>query len=258
MEVFEAISQFLKRHQLVIHGIGLTTAVSIQLAQAFKLPLPPTTANAITFSVLAYILKDVSNNTYTSRRNKYYKRQDELYGDLLKQIQELDRVQEATLIQYSGRKAAPLLFTLLSKGANVTLYLKNEQGAINQMQKNRIIATLKELPTDVSSTSGTLKVYQYDSPASIRGMLIDHQVLAIGCYVYEYEPKSQRKQSEPNECFAVWGHDSVGMLVYKGTVEFEMFEELFSRQISNYSNYVSDIQGTPCLHIKEGRIVPLP
>jgi hypothetical protein len=259
MRVFEAITQFRKQHQLVLHGIGLTTAVSIQIAQAFKLPIiPPPAATAITFSVLAYILKDISDNTCPLKRNKFYRHQEKLYGDLIQQIQELDRVKEATLIQYSGRKAASLIYALLSKGADVTLYLKDENGAINQFQKGRIFQTLKELPTDVTSTSGTLKVYQYDSPASIRGALINNRVLAIGGYVYEYEnAESQYKQTVDDELYAVWGHDAVGMLLHKGSAEFEMFSELFSRQVNNYSKYISATQRKPRLHIEAGKVISI-
>jgi hypothetical protein len=258
MRGFEVIKQFLRQQKTVIHNIGLATAVSVQVAQVFKLPIPPITANSITFAVLACILRDISDHTCAFQQNKSYRHQEELYGDLIRKIQEAERVEEATLIQYSGRKANSLIFALLSKGANVTLYLKDENGAINQTQKERIISTIKDFSTDLASTSGTLKVYQYDSPASIRGVLIDNKVLAIGCYIYEYECKSQRNQGCSNEQVAVWGHDSAGMLLHQGSVEFELFKEQFSRQVSNYEEYIDDIQGKPCLHIQKGKINPIP
>ncbi len=258
MRLFEVINHFLKQHQRTIHTIGLITAVGVQLAQAFKLPLPPTTANAITFAVLAYILKDVSENTSVTKCNKIYTNQDEMYGDLIQQIKGIERVKEAILIQYSGRKASGLISTLLSKGAKVTVYLKNSDGeVINQIQQERINRTITELPTDVRGSSGMLEIYQYDPPASIRGVIIDNRVLAIGWYVYEYVPKSERSHNYPNDKLAVWGHDTPGMLIYKGSLEFEIFKKAFSKQVRNYKQNMSELNRKPSLRIKEGKIIPI-
>ena len=254
--ILEKINYFLKYHQPTIHGLGLVTAVGVQLAQAFQLPLPATTANAITFAILAYIVKDISDNTHVLKRNKPYNNQEEMYTDIIQEIRGIRNIKEATLVQYSSRKAAPLIFTLLNKGAIVNLYVKNsDTGVISTMQKERIINAIKDLPGELSTTSGTLKVYKYDQPASVRGVIIDNRVLAIGWYTYEYVPKTERDSSYPDDDFFLSGHDVPGILLYEGSLEFEIFKDLFLKQVRNFEKDVNGKSKETALHIKNGKIV---
>jgi hypothetical protein len=143
----------------------------------------------------------------------------------------------------------------MDKGAKVTLYIKNpDNDVISQMQKERINRAIAELSTDVWGTSGTLEVYKYDPPGSVRGVMIDNRVLAIGWYAYEYVSKSERNQNYSNDMFAVWSHNVAGMLLYKGSIEFEIFKELFLKQVENYKANVSELNRKPCLQIKEGKV----
>ena len=256
MGILEKISHFLRHHQPAIHTFGLLAAVSVQLAQALQLPLPATTANAITFSILAYIVKDISDNTYVFKRNKSYKNQEEMYADIIQEIREARNVKEATLIQYSSRKASPLIFTLLNKGATVNLYVKNPDiGIISRMQKERIISAIKDLPGELSSTSGVLKVYKYDPPASVRGVIIDDRVLAIGWYTYEYVPQPERDSAYPDDEFFLSGHDIPGMLLHEGSLEFEIFKDLLLEQTKNFERDASGKSKKTELHLKSGKPV---
>lgn len=257
MKISEAINHFLKQHQPTIHTLGLITAVGVQLAQAIQLPLPTAIANSITFSILAYILKDISDSTYRFTPNKSYNTQEEMYRYLIHEIEKLNKVEKAILIQYTSRKASPLIWTLLNKGARVVVYVKNpDSEVINEAQKERIIREIQELPIEVRGTPGTLEVHKYDAPASVRGVMIDNRVMAIGWYSYEYVSKSNRNpnypQGNPNDKFGIWGHDVPGMLLYKGTREFENLKELFYNQVSNYQKNIKDMGYKPLLHIKEG------
>jgi hypothetical protein len=230
--------------------------VSVQVAQAFQLPLPATTANAITFSILAYIVKDISDNTYTLKRNKPYNNQEEMYTDIIQDIREIRNVKEATLVQYSGRRASTLIFTLLKKGATVNLYIKNpDTEVVSSMQKKRIISSIKDLPGELSSTSGILKVYKYDPSASIRGVMIDNRVLAIGWYVYEYVTKLERDSDYPDDRFFLSGHDVPGIVVREGSLEFEVFKDLFLKQVQNFQKGTDAKSKETILHLENGKVV---
>lgn len=256
MRILEKINQFLRHHQPVIHTFGLVTAVGVQLAQAFQLPLPATTANAITFSILAYIVKDISDNTYIYKRSKSYTNQEEMYADMIQEIREIRNIREATLVQYSSRKVSPLVFSLLNKGATVNLYVKNpDTEVIGTMQKERIENAIKDLPGELSSTRGVLKVYKYDPPASVRGVIIDNRLLAIGWYTYEYVPKFERDLNYPDDVFFLSGHDVPGMLLHEGSLEFEIFKDLFLKQVTNFGKDVDGNFKEPTLHLKSGKII---
>jgi hypothetical protein len=256
MTILEKIKHFLSYHQPTIHTFGLVTAVGVQLAHAFQLPLPATTANAITFSILAYIVKDISDNTYALKRNKPYNDQEEMYADMIQEIRGIQNVREATLIQYSSRKASTLIFTLLKKGATVNLYVNNlDTGAISNMQKERIISAIKDLPGELSSTSGILKVYKYDPPASVRGVMIDNRVLAIGWYTCEYVTKPERDVAYPDDEFFLSGHDIPGILVREGSLEFEIFKDLFLKQVQNFGKDADNKSKKTILHLENGKVV---
>jgi hypothetical protein len=255
MGILEKINHFLRYHQPVIHTFGLVTAVGVQLAQAFQLPLPATTANAITFSILAYIVKDISDNTYILKQSKSYTNQEEMYADMIQEIREIRNIREATLIQYSSRKVSPLVFTLLNKGATVNLYVKNPDTEISKMQKGRIERTIQDLPGELSNTLGVLKVYKYDPPASVRGVIIDNRLLAIGWYTYEYVPTSEKDLTYPDDAFFVSGHDVPGMLLHEGSIEFEIFKDLFLKQVTNFGKDVNGNFKKPALHLKKGKII---
>jgi len=256
MGILERIKYFTRYHQPKIHTFGLVTAFGVQIAQAFQLPLPPTVANAITFSILAYIVKDISDNTYALKHNKPYNNQEEMYADIIQEIREVRNVNEAILVQYSSRRASTLIFTLLRKGATVNLYIKNpDTGVISTMQKERIISTIKDLPNELSSTYGTLKVYKYDPPASVRGVIIDNRILAIGWYTYEYVTKSERDSAYPDDEFFLSGHDVPGILVREGSLEFEVFKDLFLKQIQNFEKDADDKVKETILHLKNGKVI---
>lgn len=257
MRILEKINHFLKEHQPTIHTFGLVTAVGVQLAQAFQLPLSSTSVNAITFSILAYIVKDISDNTYLYKRNRTYKNQEEMYADIIQQIHETQNVKEAILIQYSSRKASPLIFALLKKGAEVNMYIKNPDiEIISQMQKERILNAIKDLPGELSTTSGVLKVYEYDQPASVRGVIIDDRILAIGWYTYECVSKSGQEDPDyPDDKFLLSGHDVPGMLLYEGSLEFEIFKDLFMAQIKDFGRDVYGKSKKTKLHINNGKKV---
>ena len=256
MGILETINRFLKYHQPVIHTFSLVAAVGVQLAQAFQLPLPTTTANAITFSILAYIVKDISDNTYIFKRNKTYVNQEEIYTDIIQEIHEIKIVKEATLVQYSGKMALLLVSALLNKGATVNLYVKNTDiEVISTMQKERIEHQIKGLPGELSKTRGVLKVYKYDPPASVRGVIIDNRLLAIGWYIYEYVPKPQRDSTYPDDAFLLSGHDVPGMLLHEGSLEFEIFKDLFLNQVTNFGKDDDGNIKEPAFRLENGKII---
>lgn len=231
------IIQFLKQHQRKIHRIGLLIAVSLQLLIAFGIKLPQEVANLVIFSILSYILIDVSDNVYSlSRPIKTYKTQFDMYSDLETYIDK-NGVKTAILIQYSGQMVNHLIRKLLNKGAKVTLYVKSPGTSPSQLQNVRMDVALKQLWGELGDLSNdcSLTIWQYEVPGSLRGVLIDDNLLAIGWYTYQHVVIPD--EAYPSDKTEVSGHDVPGMLLFKESPEFLIIKDMFLHQESNYKGF---------------------
>jgi hypothetical protein len=220
------IITFLRQHQTIIHKIGLFLTVILQIIIAFGLQIPRDIANAMTFSILSYILFDISQNTYNFKKHKVYEQQEDMYRDIMKYIEEKP-IKTAILIQYSGHRSISLIDKLIRKNAEITVYLQHPEDAINQWQKERIQMTIENLRR--CRTTNKLTIYGYDVPASIKGVLINEELLAVGWYAYGHTHDDDEIQLS--------GHSIAGMLFHKGSDEYEIFKTMFMKQAADFEKH---------------------
>ena len=67
--------------------------------------------------------------------------------------------------------------------------------------------------------------------------------------------KSERNLKYPDDNFSLRGHNVPGMLLYEGSLEFEILQELFVEQVQNFSRNMNGENKNPELHIENGKIV---
>jgi hypothetical protein len=226
------LTQFVREKQRVIHLMMLLIAVSFFVLMASGVPLPPELASTVGFSVVAYILFDISQNTYSYSRNRLYRQDMDLIPDLLRLL-DGKGVKEAQLIQYSGKMVNIILRKLIAKGGAVTLWLQDPTLAVGDEQRSRINLSVDGLPSELEAAGQpSLKVCHYQAPASTRGILIDRKILIIGFYTYEHVFKHSQKY--PNDKFEISGHDRPCWLLYEGTPEFSIMRDMFEEQLANF------------------------
>ena len=102
------------------------------------------------------------------------------------------KIQRVLVLQYSGRNIMPIVKELWDKtNANIELYLADASAAINKHQKARILELRKKFNNELSPLArgpGTLEIFTYRSPASLRVVLLDQRMLYLGTYFYKVMP----------------------------------------------------------------------
>ena len=240
-------TQFLREKQKPIHLAMLFIAVALFVLHSTGIDMPPNLTTTVAFSVVAYILSDISQNTYSYSRNKLYRQEVDLLPDLIKLIEDKG-AREAQLIQYSGQMVSWILRKLLDKGAAVTLWLEDEQSAISAQQKERIKSSISNLPGETQVTGHcSLMAYYYQVPASIRGILIDKKVLVIGWYTYEHVLNPSA--SYQHDKVEISGHDRPCWILYEGTPEFSILKDMFESQLANFAINQKDKDLPPVIQV---------
>lgn len=244
-------SQFIRENRIQIHTAMLIVGVVFLILYTVGM-LPPETATTVTFSLIAYILLEISQNTDSYSRNKAYRQEVDLIPDLLKLIDERG-ARDAQLIQYSGRMVSVVVRKLLDKGAAVTLWIQDPEKAISQEQKERIESSVRSLAGELKVVGHySFTAHRYHVPASIRGILIDEKILVIGWYTYEHvlEPDG----SYPDDKVEISGHDRPCWILYEGTPEFTILKDMFRAQLGDFERNQKQKGFEPIIQIS--KVVP--
>ena len=116
-----------------------------------------------------------------------FESQEKMYQELESYIED-HRVREAILIQYSGQRVNRIVRQLVSQGADVILYVQAKETA--QKFGNHQVDRIKQFPdsiitefdeaTEKKKNKGTLIIYDYGPPASLRAIRIDNKILGVG------------------------------------------------------------------------------
>jgi hypothetical protein len=210
----------------------LLIAVLMFVLRAAGVPLKEDLAVLSAFSVVAYVLFDISLNTYSYSRNRLYPQDTDLLPNILNWIEEKG-AREAHLIQYSGQSVKVIVRKLLEKGAAVSLWLEDPNLAVSSEQKDRITSSIAGFPGELKvSGQCCLTSFFYQVPGSIRGILIDRKLLVIGNYTHEHVLEPNVKY--PNDKVEISGHDCPTWILYEGTPEFRIMRDIFESQLRNF------------------------
>jgi hypothetical protein len=193
-------------------------------------------------SLAAYIS---TNDKFSKDKTLIFDNQEEIYHYLWSYVAE-HGANNAVLVQYSGRRAIPLLWMLLQKGAHVIMYVQKPKKAISQRQKHRIKSNVIEMDDEIKiNGDGSLKVYFYDTPASFRGVIIDDKILSIGNYLYEY----CNDKLFPDDKMAISGHDVPGLLLHEGSRWYDIYSKMFYDMVANYNQDIKSNKRKPVLNL---------
>jgi hypothetical protein len=136
---------------------------------------------------------------HTSSGIEIYK--DEDFASVTNHARSLLKIGAAILIQHCGEGARGLCGELLRKGAKIDLYVQDPASCVCQRQRDKLTSVHNDfesyLREDVRVGHGTLNIYRYDEPATIRAACIEGEILAVGWYTY-YRALGQAGAIETN------------------------------------------------------------
>src|SRR5581483_1048191 len=239
----QSTSQASEKTLNTIHTLDTSQKSMQQIIQNLDLSASNLSSNQIS---LEQSLQALSSSVKSVTKNKCYPDQDEAYRCLLEYINH-HTVTEALFLQYSCKQSETLLSPLvLNKKARATVFIQHEQmpeQLQSERQVDRITSTIRNSLSDLSrklSDSSHLKVYKFQTPASVRAIKIDDQVLCIGWYTYE---RVNRKgySTFPDDQTAISGHDRPTFIVWKGTEEFEVLAQMVDVMVKNYQEYAEEV-----------------
>src|SRR5205807_7915257 len=126
--------------------------------------------------------------------------------------------------------------------ARATVYIQHEEmpeQLKSEKQVDRITSTIRNSLSDLSRKlpdPSNLSVYKFKTPASVRAIKIDDQVLCVGWYTYE---RVNRKGwlTFPDDQTAISGHDRPTIVVWKGTEEYDVLNQMITAMVTNYQDY---------------------
>ncbi|MCA2653942.1 hypothetical protein [Microcystis sp. M061S2] len=188
--------------------------------------------------------------------------QDILYAELIDWIkQNQTHPKKITFIQHSGFVLIDTLHRLMPFETEITLYQQcaemwdKDKLNLGGDTKDRISKVPGELhlregnnQNDPNSCyKAHLYIKRFYSPASVRAVLVDSDVLIISWYVY-----SQR-EGKTN----IKGSEYPGLMVFKGTTEFNilkfMLETICKDLDKECLDQPEDYQGSQLIHIHEAK-----
>jgi hypothetical protein len=189
------------------------------------------------------IYRDRRNNA-AARTEQIFSAQGHAYQQLIEYVEKHD-IDRAIFLQYSGQKSMDVLEAVLKKKeAETELFIQTREFAkrIGSARQEKLITgaidTLRQRNKEVPNSS-TFNVYQFDSPASMRAILIDRKILCIGWYTVELGRGGQ--QSDPDDLISVSGHDRPTMVLRPGTDLFEVLSDMVVNLANNLKQEAAEV-----------------
>jgi len=225
-----------------LHGLQTLMARQIQAQQTLTTIDTRMQTLDLNQADLAQSLGVISGSMKSLVENQWYPNQDGAFECLLKYISR-HPVSKATFLQYSGKYSEPVLSALvLQKHAQATVYIQHEElpeQLKSARQVDRITSTIRNSLSDLSRKlpdPSKLAIYKFKTPASVRAIRLDEQVLCIGWYTYERVDR-QGWLTFPDDQTAISGHDRPMLVVWKGTEEYEFLNGMVTEMVENYQQH---------------------
>jgi hypothetical protein len=242
-QINQATRQSTQEAVQAIQTLSVQLTTSQRVLEALEARMRELGANQ---SALEHSLQALSNSVKSLTRNKFYPDQDEAFKSLLEYIN-TNPVKEATFLQYSCKQSESLLYPLvLNKKARATVYIQHEEVPAqlkSERQVDRITSTIRNSLSDLSrklSDPSNLQVYKFKTPASVRAIQLDDQVLCVGWYTYE---RVNRKgwSTFPDDQTAISGDDRPTIVAWKGTEAYDVLNQMVTVMVENYQEYAERV-----------------
>jgi hypothetical protein len=188
-----------------------------------------------------FVLSFLRQHRLPPRPTRTFGLQRDAYAELLAYVA-AHEVRRAVLIQYSNVVATDLIFELVRRGAEeVDSYVQHPDSMQGPFQVKRLIQGQEALQLYLSNLpqplerEGRINYHFYHPYASVRAVLLDDAVLAIGWYTYRHishdteNLETGKERSETGPPYMVRGAEAPGMLVYHGSSEFEVLRDFIQR-----------------------------
>lgn len=193
--------------------------------------------------IIIWMLFDICRAVQCQCVKEFYGRQDEMYHRLLQEIDGC-RPKRVTLIQYSGTYATEVIKKALRCGAIVSLYVQHPEKAINREQADRIKMFLRQLPSQTGN-SPNCHIFLYEPHASLKAVVIDNELIALGWYVY----LNRDRNSNPNyaDPIDLRGHNKAGVLLKSECRGYAEVKNMVDSQIENLSLKAVRLEDVPAI-----------
>jgi len=170
---------------------------------------------------------------------------DPMYDELQRLVKARPSTRQAVFIQHSGMTTLSLRRLLLQSGASVDLYVQHPDAACNKAQRGKVAYVAGDMRNihkdDVEGSKASLRVFYYMAPASIRAVLIDDELLAVGWYTYHQERAVITREDGIN----VQGDNRPLVIVSKGRPEFDPLVQMFNRVLADMKTYAVPVEPPP-------------
>lgn len=185
--------------------------------------------------------------------------QDILYEELIDWIKQNQTPEKITFIQHSGFVLIDTLHRLMPFETEITLYQQCDEIwdklNLGGDTKDRILQVPRELclregnnRDDTNCYKANLYIKRFYSPASVRAVLVDSDVLIISWYVYSQDDKGKTN---------IKGSEYPGVMVFKETTEFNILKFMLDRICKDLDkeclDQPEDYQGSQLIHIHEAK-----
>lgn len=187
--------------------------------------------------------------------------QDILYKELIEWIFQNKTPEKITFIQHSGVLLRDnILARLMRLNTKIILYQQCDEIwdklNLGGDTKDRILQVPKELHLRERNNrndpdncyKANLYIKRFYSPASVRAVLVDSDVLIISWYVY-----SQDDEGKTN----IKGSEYPGVMVFKETTEFDMLQGILETICKDLDkeclDQPEDYQGSQLIHIHKAK-----
>jgi hypothetical protein len=147
-----------------------------------------------------------------------------------------DTLKKAVLIQYSAQNAIETLRQLWKlTNADIELYIVDESHVLKPRQKARVDYFLATLEHDLRSyrgatSNGSLKIFRYSAPGSLRCILLQDEMLSLGSYLYEWK-KTEKPYPEGLD---IRGGEKPTILIRRDDPEFSAAQSTILDLVKNW------------------------
>jgi nucleoside phosphorylase len=187
-----------------------------------------------------FVLSFLKQHRIPARPTRTFDLQRDAYAELLSYIAD-HKVKHAVLIQYSDVVATDIVFNLMRREADlVDVYVQHEESMQDERQKERFRQGETSLKLYLSNlpkppVGGRLVYHFYRPLASVRAVLLDDAVLAIGWYTYRHIQKNP--VTGP---YMVRGAEAPGLVAYRGSPDFNVFRDFIKRTAEELDERAED------------------
>jgi hypothetical protein len=162
------------------------------------------------------------------------------YDNLTNHLRHLKEIKKVTLIQHHGGASEGLRGYLHGRDAEIELFIQAPEKTCCSRQRRKVSSFLESLFNMQrglmanDNATDRLKVYVYDTPASLRAVLVDEQVAAAGWYMYHPDP-------EKDTGVDMWGNQLPSIYAEAGSEAYRYLAWLIQKWLDAHKQFCTQV-----------------